>query len=201
MSGCSRPLHVSEVTMNIVERAKRLCLSPDPEWAVIAAEPATLGGLITGYALPLAAAAAIGSLLGTVILGLGIEFAVRTALMGLVMSMVGVVILSVVIDALAPTFGAAKSSTNAAKVAAYAPTPAWIGGMFQVIPLLGGLIALIGALYTLYLLYLGLMRVMKSPQDKAIGYTVVVVLIAIVVGFTVTFITAALGFGPSMRTL
>ena len=187
--------------MNIVERVKRLCLSPDPEWAVIAAEPATLGGLITGYALPLAALSAIGSLLGSLLwLGsFGFGFAVRAAVIGLVMSLVGVVVLSVVVDALAPTFGAAKNSTSAAKVAAYAPTPAWIGGVFQIIPYLGSVIALIGALYALYLLYLGLMRVMKSPADKAVGYTVVVVIICIVVGFVASYITAMIGLGPSMR--
>jgi hypothetical protein len=189
--------------MNIVERVKRLLLSPDPEWAVIAAEPATLGGLITGYALPLAALSAIGSLIGSVLFlgSFGIGFAVRAAVIGLVMSLVGVVILSVVIDALAPTFGAAKSNTSAAKVAAYAPTPAWVGGFFQIIPFLGSLIAFIGAIYALYLLYLGLMRVMKSPSDKAVGYTVVVVVIAIVVGFVASFVTAAIGLGPSMRML
>jgi hypothetical protein len=187
--------------MNIVERVKRLCLSPDAEWAVIAAEPATLGGLITGYVLPLAALSAIGSLLGTLFLGLGLVFAVRIAITGLVMALVGVAILAVVIDALAPTFGAVKNSSSAAKVAAYAPTPAWVAGIFQIIPFLGGLITLIGAIYALYLLYLGLMRVMKSPQAKAIGYTVVVIVIAIVVGFVASLVTAAIGFGPSMGTL
>ena len=189
--------------MSIVERVKRLLLSPDPEWSVIAAEPATLSGLITGYALPLAALSAIGSLLGSLlVLGdLGLGFAVRVAVIGLVMSLVGVVVLSVIIDALAPTFGAAKNSTSAAKVAAYAPTPAWIGGFFQIIPFIGSVIALIGALYALYLLYLGLMRVMKSPSDKAVGYTVVVVVIAIVVGFAASFVTAAIGLGPSMRVV
>src|SRR5215211_2737620 len=105
--------------MNIVDRVKRLLVSPDPEWSVIAGEPATLGGLITGYVLPLAALSAIGSLLGTLFIGLGLMLAI-----------IAVVILSVIIDALAPTFGAAKNSTNAAKVAAYAPTPAWVGGIF-----------------------------------------------------------------------
>src|SRR5678816_4544281 len=148
--------------MNIVDRVKRLLLSPDPEWSVIAGEPARLGGLITSYVLPLAALSAIGSLLGTLFIGLGLMFALRVAIVGLVMAVLGVVILSVIIDALAPTFGVAKSSTNAAKVAVYAPTPAWVGGVFQIIPALGSLIAFVGALYALYLLYLGLMRVMKS---------------------------------------
>ena len=116
------------------------------------------------------------------------------------MAVIGVVILSVIIDALAPTFGAGKSSTNASKVAAYAPTPVWVGGIFQIIPALGSLIPFIGALYALYLLYLGLMRVMKSSQDKAVGYTVVVVVIAIVVGFVASYITTTfIGIGPMIR--
>ena len=186
--------------MNIVDRVKRLLLSPDPEWSVIAGEPATLGGLITGYVLPLAALSAIGSLLGSLFLGLGLMFALRIAIAGLVMAVIAVVILSVIIDALAPTFGAATSSTSAAKVAAYAPTPAWVGGIFQIIPFLGSVVAFVGALYALYLLYLGLMRVMKSPADKAVGYTVVVVLVGIVVGFVASYITTTfIGVGPLMR--
>jgi hypothetical protein len=186
--------------MNIVDRAKRLCLSPDTEWAVIAGERATLATLITGYALPLAALSAVGSLLGTIFLGLGIGLALRIALVGLVTSLVGVVVLSVLIDALAPTFGAVKSSESAAAVAAYAPTPAWVAGVFQIIPFLGSLIAFIGALYALYLLYLGLIHVKKSPRDKAVGYTVVVVIVGIVVGVVASYITTAMfGIGPTMR--
>lgn len=179
--------------MNIVDRVKRICVAPDAEWAVIAGERATLGSLIPGYVLPLAGLSATGSLIGSVVLGLGIAFALRIAIMSLVMAVIGVVILSVVIDSLAPTFGAAKSSENAAKVAAYAPTPAWVAGILQIIPILGSAIALIGAFYALYLLYLGLIRVMKAPQDKAIGYTVVVVVIAIVVGFVASYISAVVG--------
>jgi hypothetical protein len=185
--------------MNIAERVKRLCLSPDAEWGVIDAEPAALPALITGYALPLAALSAIGSFGGTLMLGLGVGIALRIAIVGLVMSLIGVVILSLVIDALAPTFGAAKNSASAAKVAAYAPTPAWVAGLTQFVPLLGTLLTFIGALYALYLLYLGLMRVMKCPGDKAIGYTVVVVVIAIVVGFAASVVTAAIGLGPTIR--
>ena len=54
----------SLTTMNIVERVKGICVAPDAEWAVIAAERATLGGLLTSYVLPLAGLSAVGSLLG-----------------------------------------------------------------------------------------------------------------------------------------
>jgi hypothetical protein len=185
--------------MTIVERAKRICLAPDAEWAVIASERATLGTLIPGYVLPLAALSAVGSSIVTLVAGLGIGLAIRGAVTDLIVAVVGVVVLATIIDSLAPTFGAVKSSEGAAKVAAYAPTPAWIAGIFQIIPFIGGLIALIGAVYSLYLLYLGLMRVMKSAADRAVGYTVVVVVVAIVVGFVVSYIMALIGVGPAIR--
>jgi Yip1-like protein len=74
------------------------------------------------------------------------------------------------------------------KVAVYSYTPAWIAGVFRLFPLMG-ILALFGALYGLYLLYLGLPRLMKCPQEKAVGYTAVVVIAAIVV----SVVTAAIG--------
>ena len=55
-----------------------------------------------------------------------------------------------------------------------------------------GILALIGALYGLYLLYLGLPRLMRVSEDKAIGYTVVVVVVQIVLYFVVALVVAAL---------
>jgi hypothetical protein len=49
----------------------------------------------------------------------------------------------------------------------------------------------IGALYAIYLLYLGLIAVMKAPQDKALGYTAVVVVVAIVVSVVLSMIIGA----------
>lgn len=186
--------------MNIVERVKRICLSPDSEWPVIAGEHATLSTLITGYALPLAALSAIAGFIGTSML-IGVAFAGPVAVVSLVMSLLGVVVLSVVIDALAPSFGSTRNSESSAKVAAYAPTPVWVGGLFQIIPFLGTLVALLGGLYALYQLYLGLLHVKKSPQDKAVIYTVVVVLIALVVGYVASFITSMLIVAPTMRNI
>jgi len=51
--------------------------------------------------------------------------------------------------------------------------------------------AVLAGLYGLYLLYLGLPRLMKCPQEKAAGYTVVVVVCAIVLSVVI----GALGAG------
>jgi hypothetical protein len=183
--------------MNIVERAKNIVLTPQTEWAVIAAEPSTPGELITGYAAPLAAIGAIAGFIGGALIGTTLPFvghyrvpivsALVAACFSFGMALVGVFVLSLIIDALAPTFGGQKNSLQALKVAVYSYTPAWIAGVLQIVPLLG-LLAIFAALYGIYLLYLGLPRLMKSPEDKAIPYTVVVLICAIVLSVVITLI-------------
>ena len=53
-------------------------------------------------------------------------------------------------------------------------------------------------LYSLYLLYLGLPVLMKAPQEKALGYTVVVIIAAVVLVVLVglvagVFVSPAMG--------
>ena len=69
--------------------------------------------------------------------------------------------------------------TQALKVSAFAPTASWVAGIFAIIPMLG-ILAILGALYSLYLLYLGLSPLMKTPADKSVAYTAVVVIAAII---------------------
>ena len=81
------------------------------------------------------------------------------------MAVVGVFVLSFVINALAPTFGAEQNSTQALKVAVYWYTPAWVAGVLQIVPLLG-IFAIFAAFYGIYLLYLGLPALMKCPRTR-----------------------------------
>ena len=53
-----------------------------------------------------------------------------------------------------------------------------LAGIFHLLPALS-ILAVLGALYSLYVLYLGLLAVKHPPQDKAIPYTVVVVILAV----------------------
>jgi hypothetical protein len=107
---------------------------------------------------------------------------------------VGVFILALIIDALAPTFQGTKNNVQATKVAAYSMTAGWVAGIAAIIPSLGlvGIISLIGGLYSLYLLYLGLPRLMKAPAEKAVPYTVSVIVAAIVLYLIIGFVTASL---------
>jgi hypothetical protein len=184
--------------MNIVERAKNIMLTPKTEWDAVAADPTPTQGLVTGYVLPLAALAAIAGFISAAVIGttlpmlgtyrMPMGWAIAMLIYQLVMSVVSVFVLGFIIDVLAPTFGGQKNFNQAIKVAAYSYTAGWLGAVLGIIPFIGWLLGLIVALYGIYLLYLGLPRVMKNPQEKSVGYTVVVVIVAIVVGFVISII-------------
>jgi hypothetical protein len=84
------------------------------------------------------------------------------------------------------------------KLAVYSFTPVWVAGVLRIVPLLG-ILAFFAALYSIYVLYLGIPRLMKSPQDKALPYTAVVVVVAIVLGFIVAAISGIF-IGGAMLT-
>jgi Yip1 domain len=184
--------------MAIVDRIKNICLTPGTEWPVIAEEATSAGSLITGYVAPLAAIGAVAGFIGGSVIGATLPFAgtyrvplvagLVMAVFTFVMAIVGVFVLSMIINALAPSFGGEKSSAQAMKVAVYSYTPAWVAGALHILPPLA-ILALLAALYGLYLLYLGLPRLMKCPPDKAVSYTVVVVVCAIVM----TLVIGAVG--------
>ena len=183
--------------MGLVDRAKNICLTPKTEWPVIAGETSSTGSLMTGYVAPLAVIGPIAGFIGGSIIGHTLPFVgtyrtpivtgIGIAIFMFVMAFVGVFILSLIINALAPSFGGEKNSQQALKVAVYAYTPAWIAGILSIIPFLG-MLAILAAFYGLYLLYLGLPRLMKCPEDKSIGYTVVVVICAIVLSVIISVV-------------
>jgi len=57
---------------------------------------------------------------------------------------------------------------------------------------------LVGVIYALYLLYLGLPRLMRAPQDKAVPYIVVVIVCGIVLGIIVSMIGGMMMGGAMM---
>jgi hypothetical protein len=189
--------------MNLFERAKNILLTPNTEWPVIDGEADSVGSVFTGYAMPLAAIGPIvgalgvfllsslfGSLLGGLV-HLGIGLGLGLALLGFIMALVSVFVLGLIINALAPTFGGTPDQGRAIKLAIYSSTSSWIGSLFTFIPLLGGLIALAAWVYSIYLLYVGLPVMMKAPAEKAVGYTVVVVIAAILLWLLVSFAIGA----------
>lgn len=175
--------------MALLDRVKAILLTPKQEWGVIDAEPATVGALYTGYVIPLAAIPALASFIGWSVVGISVplggsfKIPMGTGLTWAAVqycgTLIGVYVLALIIDALAPSFGGQKNQIQALKVAVYSSTASWVAGIFAIIPSLG-ILGILG-LYSLYLLFLGLPVLMKAPQEKALGYTVVAVIAAVVV--------------------
>lgn len=196
--------------MNLVERVKGILLSPRTEWGVIDAESTTPAQLYTGYIAPLAAIGPIAQVIGYSVFGISVPFAgtyrvpigsaITSAIVTYVMALAMPFLLALIIDALAPTFNGQRSQIQALKVAAYSSTASWVAGIFALIPGLRFLTIL--GIYSLYLLYLGLPVLMKSPREKAIGYTMVVILAAIVLFIVVGLVSSMFlrvpGVGMSM---
>ncbi|MDB5700466.1 MAG: hypothetical protein JWL66_665 [Sphingomonadales bacterium] len=198
------PLPVSRNSL-LFDRVKAILTTPKTEWPLIDAEPTTIGAIYKSYVIQLAAIGPVAGLIGSLAFGYSIMdityrptigSALGVAIVGYVSALVGVYILALVIDYLAPQFGAVKNRTQAFKIAAYGWTAAWVVGIFSLIPQLSFL-AILG-LYSLYLVYLGLPIVMKAPADRAMGYVAVVLVIAIVLSLMLGLLIAPLtrAFGP-----
>ena len=191
----------------LIARVKGILLSPSTEWPKIAAEPSSASAIYMGYVAPLAAIGVLAGLIGYTVIGVNMPFVglVRTGILAgvvraifeFLMSFLGVFVVSWLVDVLAPTFGGQRDSLRALKVTAYSYTPMWVAGILHIIPMLS-VLAIIAGLYGLYLLYLGLPVLMLCPKDRSVGYTVVLVICAIVVwiviGVLSTCVIAGLGF-------
>src|SRR5690606_27481524 len=137
----------------LVARVKGILLAPKAEWPVIAGEPATVKGLYVGYAMILAAIPAVagfikGTLIGHSLFGVTVTTPVGAGLASMVLgyelSLVVLYVVALVINALAPTFGAEKDQVQALKTATYAWTASWVAGIAVILPWIGWLLALAG---------------------------------------------------------
>jgi hypothetical protein len=190
------------MAIRTMDRIKGICLKPNAEWPVIEAETTSTRDLMLGYVVPLAAIGPIASFVGGVFIGRTIPFVgtyhvplttgLTLAVVTYVLALVGIFVLSLIIDALAPSFGGQKNSAQALKLAVYSYTPAWVAGALSILTALG-MLAIIAGFYGLYLLYLGLPVLMKNPKEKSVGYTVVIVICAIVLSVVIGVVGGAVG--------
>jgi len=174
----------------MIGRVKGILLEPRETWKEIDTEFTKPGEVWGKYVIPLALLGAIARTVGMILFGKQVAFTSLTnrvpiseAIVGgivtLVVALVSVFVLSKLISLLANGFGGQRNDVQALKVAAYSSTAAWVGAVFSILPKLN-LVAMLVSLYSLVLLYLGLPILMKIPKDRAMGYTAVVVIIAVV---------------------
>ena len=192
--------------MNLVERVQAILLKPKETWPVIAQEGGDVASIYKNYLVILAAIPAVATFIGLSVVGagmFGVSFRVPIVaglvnmVVGYVLSLVMVYVLSLIANALAPTFGGEKNTLNAFKLIAYASTAGMVGGIFNLMPGLS-MLGLLASLYSIYLIYTGIPPLMKSPEDKAIGYTVVIIVCGIVAGLVMGLASSLLTRGGGM---
>ena len=116
--------------MNLVDRIKGILVEPRNEWPKIAAEPATVQSLYTGWIMILAAIGPIAVLIATG----SIQLAIAQYVLALIVSFV----MALIVDTLAPSFGGTKDFVASLKLVAYSYTVSWLAGIFLVFGNLGG---------------------------------------------------------------
>jgi hypothetical protein len=200
-------------TSKIVSRARSTLLTPKTEWPVIAAEPDSVAHLYSNYILVMAAIPAIVRFLALTLIGVrvpylgtyrvGIATGLESAILTYALALAGVYIVALIVDALAPSFNGEKNQVQALKTVAYAYTASWVASIIGIIPGLALIASIAGAVYAIYLLRVGLPFTMKCPDNRAIGYTAVTIIVAIVVAIVLSLVAGALfgtrlGLGPGV---
>ena len=190
--------------MNVVKRAASILLTPKAEWQVIKNEPLTVGGMFTKYAMVLAAIPALAGFIGYSLVGVSLPFfgtfryplvrGLIWALLTYILSLAGTYVLAMIVDKLAPSFGAKKNSVASVKAVVFAYTASWIGGIFAILPSLSIISALVG-IYSLFLLWMGMKTLKEVPSGKMAGYFLVTLIIAVAIFFVIGLAVSSLAFG------
>lgn len=206
LPGAAAPNAPSSVhAPGLLARVKGMLVGPRAEWVLVAGESTPVSSLIVGYVAPLAGFAALVNFLRMAVIGVHLPFggpvrspmpaALMGAAYGVGAGVVGILLVSLIVHLLAPTFGGERNGRRALQVAGYSLTPALVGTVFGLLPFLGTLLGLLAGVYGIYVLYLGLPIVMRSRADKAGGYTAAVVICTILLGIVAATAGITTGLG------
>ena len=190
--------------MKLLQRIQDILLRPKTTWPTIAAEPDSARSLYTRYVMILALVPPLASVLGLSMVGMAafgvsvhvpVLVTLASALASYLASLLAVYLVALVVDALAPAFGGVHDRIGALKLVVYASTAAFLGGVFNLLPLASGL-GLLAALYGVYLVYTGLPALMKCPPGKAALYTTAVSVCGVLVALALAALINLVLPGP-----
>jgi len=187
----------------ILERAKEIIINPKGTWTKIKHEPTNIKNLYINYAAPLALIPAVASLIGMTLIGLRLPHGVVRApfidalvggLISYAMNLLVIFLIAWVIKLIAPAFSSKADLGSALKLIVYAMTPAWLVGVFSIVPGLG-ILSVLG-LYGVYLLVVGLPVMMETPKKKVPLYTIAILLLGFVISFVLSLLLISTVYGP-----
>jgi hypothetical protein len=199
----------SRTPAGFIGRLKGMLFSPRTEWAVIAEEGISTARLYSGFIGPLAILDALIAFIHVSIVGTTepLSGTVRVSLSGglitaslvVACGLLGIFLIALIIDGLAPLFGAARNLRAASAVAAYSSTPVWLATVFVPFPTLWPTLQVSAVIFHTYLLYLGLHLLMKAARDRVLGYATTIVLCTILLHIVFTMLSAGLGGATHMN--
>ncbi|OGB87505.1 hypothetical protein A3H38_03085 [candidate division WOR-1 bacterium RIFCSPLOWO2_02_FULL_46_20] len=190
--------------MAIVDRAREIILDPRLTWQTIKEEVYNIKQLFVNYAAPLALIPAVCGLIGMTLVGIRLpsgsvarapfaEAFIGGAL-GYVLHLGGIFVAAWAIARLASLFEAKSDLDLSVKLVVYAMTPAWLVGVFSMVP--GLSIISIIAFYSIYLLVLGLPVLLEVPANKVFLFTMSILLTGFIISFIISMILVGTVYGP-----
>jgi hypothetical protein len=190
----------------MTDRVKNIIMTPRTEWLAIENETTTVTELYKNYVMILAAIPVVARFLGGFVFGypmgpmgtlrIGFFSGIGFAIVHYVLTLAMVYVAALVVSYIAPNFGGVKDDLQALKLTAYSYTPAWVAGVFALLP--GVRFLAILGLWSLFVFYVGAPRMMKVPEDKAGVFTLVVIVATIVLGLVLAAVAHAIVPGPGM---
>lgn len=178
-----------------ISNAKEIVLHQNAEWTRMMTEETDRASLLRyGLTLMLIAYALLFVLTALFWMAIGsvIPFSALHAVMAVgvqcALSVASLYFVPQILATLAPSFGGKNDSLNALKLFVFAGTPAWLGTAIGIVPIVGWLLALAGAIFAIYLFWQHVAEAMSIPADKKIGYVVVGILILAVVSIVIGMI-------------
>jgi len=185
------------MSATLQHRVTAILTRPRREWPIIARETDSMRGLYTRYIVPLVAIGAVANVVrlaffGPPLVRPGLGTLVVNAILRVAFGLASVIVAAVIVQWLAPRFKSSGNTLAAAKLVAYASTPVWLAGIFNLSITLMPLV-FVAELYAVYLYYVGLPIVMGTPADHIVPFMLVSAIAVIVVGVCFSFVEATLG--------
>lgn len=166
--------------LHLVQRVVNMLIRPKSEWLVIESEESNKVKLLTGYILILALLPFILDFISFAFIrsGYSLTYAITNSILSLAISISVVYLSAYISEYLAPSFFAPKDFGRSFQLICYSFTPVWVSSILTLFTGYNLISIFLGFAYMTYLLRTGIPVLKKADDDKALGYSILMVISA-----------------------
>jgi len=106
-------------------------------------------------------------------------------------SVISVLLITWIVDLLAPSFFSEVNFGRSLQLVAYSLTPGLVAGILLLVPSLSPFVLLF-SLYSIYLMYTGIPLLKKTPAENVAGYVGITIVVIILFSLILAFIIAGI---------